>query len=121
LDIEIRSIHKNSAEAEDAAAGSLVEIAYKGDLFERGMLVELRHGFEVENVVNGRFNKSPFYKDEIKGRIYAYTNMQFVEGTVTDNDITLSAPLAFEKGESILIVDASNQKLRIAGVFQSKW
>jgi hypothetical protein len=47
--------------------------------------------------------------------------MQYLEGTVTDNDLTLSQPLAFEKGESILVVDASNQKLRIAGVFQSKW
>ncbi len=123
LDVEIRSIHASGtgAESDDAKCGSLVEVAYKGDLFERGILVPLRHDFEVGTVVNGKFNKSPFYKDEIKGRVHAYTNMQFVEGTVTDNDITLSAPLAFEKGESILIVDASNQKLRIAGVFQSKW
>ena len=28
---------------------------------------------------------------------------------------------ADKKGESILVIDASNQKLRIAGVFQSKW
>jgi len=47
--------------------------------------------------------------------------MQFVEGNVFENELKLSAPLAFEKGEMILVVDASNQKLRIAGVFQSKW
>jgi hypothetical protein len=47
--------------------------------------------------------------------------MQYVEGHVTDNDITLSSSFAFEKGDSILIIDASNQKLRIAGVFQVKW
>lgn len=120
-DIEVRSIHVNGSEVEEAGAGSRIELAFKGDLFERGIIVPLRHEHQVENVVNGKFVKSPFYKDEIKGRIHAYTNMQYVEGTVTDNDLTLLQPLAFEKGESILVVDASNQKLRIAGVFKSKW
>ncbi|MBI5228045.1 hypothetical protein HY988_05640 [Candidatus Micrarchaeota archaeon] len=121
LDLEVRSIHINGAEVEEAAAPSLVEIAYKGDLVEKGIIAPLRHEFQVANIVNGRFNKSPFFKDELKGKIYAYTNMQFVEGHMTDNDLNLSAPLAFEKGESILVIDASNQKLRVAGVFQSKW
>ncbi|NYZ73566.1 hypothetical protein H0O00_00325 [Candidatus Micrarchaeota archaeon] len=120
-EIEVRSIQISDADAEEAAAGSRFGMAYKGELLERGVLVPLRNEFQVENVVNGRFNRSPFFKDELKGRIHAYTNMQFVEGMVTDNDLTLSQPLAFEKGEIILVVDASNQKLRIAGTFQSKW
>ena len=120
-DVEVRSIHLNGAELDELSAISRFEIAYKGDLIEHGILAPLRHEFEIGNVVNGRFIKSPFFKDEIKGKIYAYTNMQFVEGHVTDNDLTLSGQLAFEKGESILVIDASNQKLRIAGVFQSKW
>lgn len=81
----------------------------------------MRNDYEINNVVNGRFAKSPFFRDELKGKIHAYTNMQYVEGTLNDSDITLSQPLAFEKGEQIVIVDASNQKLRIAGIFQSKW
>ncbi|VVC02969.1 Uncharacterised protein [Candidatus Bilamarchaeum dharawalense] len=120
-DVEIRSIHVNGSDVEELSATSNFEIAYKGDLVERGILAPLRHEYQVENIVNGRFTKSPFFKDELKGKIHAYTNMQYVEGHLTDNDLTLSAPLAFEKGELILVVDASNQKLRIAGVFQSKW
>jgi selenocysteine-specific translation elongation factor len=120
-EIEVRSIQINDAEAEEAPAGSRFGMAYKGELLERGVLVPLRNEFMVEQVINGRFSKSPFFKDELKGRIHAYTNMQFVEGTVTDNDLTLLQPLAFEKGEIILVVDASNQKLRIVGTFQSKW
>ncbi|MDD5172195.1 MAG: hypothetical protein PHF60_04130 [Candidatus ainarchaeum sp.] len=120
-EIEVRSIQINDADAEEAPAGSRFGIAYKGEPLERGVLVPLRNEFQVEQVVNGRFSKSPFFKDELKGRIHAYTNMQFVEGTVTDNDLTLLQPLAFEKGEIILVVDASNQKLRIVGTFQSKW
>lgn len=120
-EIEIRSIKADGSEAEEAGAGASVEMAYRGELFERGMLVPLRNEFQVENVVNGRFSRNAFFKDELKGRIHAYTNMQFVEGNLTDNDLTLSQPLAFEKGERILVIDASNQKLRVAGVFQSKW
>jgi len=120
-DVEIRSMKADGKDAEEAAAGSRVEIAYKGDLFERGILAPIRHEFQVENVINGRFNRSPFYKDELKGKIHAYSNLQFVEGVVNENDLTLSAPMAYEKGESILVIDASNQKLRVAGVFQSKW
>ncbi|MBI2079886.1 hypothetical protein HYT84_03905 [Candidatus Micrarchaeota archaeon] len=120
-DFDIRSIHVGTNELDELNATSHFEIAYKGDLVERSILVPLRHEFQVENIVNGRFIKSPFFKDELKGKIHAYTNMQYVEGNVTDNDLTLSAPLAFEKGETILVIDASNQKLRVAGVFQSKW
>lgn len=120
-EIEVRSLQISDADAEEAPAGSRFGMAYKGEPLERGVLVPLRNEFQVENVVNGRFSRSPFFKDELKGRIHAYTNMQFVEGTVTDNDLTLLEPLAFEKGEIILVVDASNQKLRIVGTFQSKW
>ena len=120
-EIEVRSIQINDKDSEEASAGSRFGIAYKGDLLERGILVPLRNDFQIEQVVNGRFNRSPFFKDELKGKIHAYANLQFVEGNVTDNELTLSSPMAFEKGETILVVDASNQKLRIAGAFQHKW
>ncbi len=120
-ELEVRTIQINDADCEEADAGARFGIAYKGDLLERGILVPLRNEFQVESIVNGRFVKSPFFKDELKGRIHAYSNMQFVEGNVFENELKLAAPLAFEKGELILVVDASNQKLRIAGVFQSKW
>lgn len=120
-ELEIRSISVNSKEVDELNATSGFEISYKGDLVERGLIAPLRNEFQIENIINGRFSKSPFFKDEIKGKIYAYSNMQFIEGSLNENDLTLLEPLAFEKGESIVVVDASNQKLRIAGVFQSKW
>lgn len=121
-EIEVRTLQISDADSEEAPAGSRFGMAYKGEaLEERGILVPLRNGFQVEPIVNGRFSKSPFFRDELKGKIHAYSNMQFVEGHLSDNDLTLSQPLAFEKGETILVIDASNQKLRIAGTFQSKW
>lgn len=120
-EIEVRSIQAGGQEADEAAAGTLVSMAFRGEPFERGILAPMRNDYEVSSIINGRFAKSPFFRDELKGRIHAYTNMQFVEGTLNESDLTLSQPIAFEKGEQIVIVDASNQKLRIAGVFQSKW
>lgn len=120
-EVEIRSIKVDGGEVDEVTATSGFEMAYKGELVERGVLAPLRNDYQVENIINGRFVKSPFFKDELKGKIHVYSNMQYVEGHLTDNDLTLSAPLAFEKGELILVIDASNQKLRIAGVFQSKW
>ncbi|MFH2106993.1 MAG: hypothetical protein ABII22_07070 [Candidatus Micrarchaeota archaeon] len=120
-DIEIRSVRVDGKDAEEISANSSFEISYKGDLIEHGLLASLRHGFEVEKIVKGRFSQSPFYKDELNPRVHVYANMQYLEGQITENDITLNKPMAFKKGQSILIIDASNQKLRIAGVFQSKW
>ena len=120
-EVEVRSIRLGEREVEEAPAGSRFSMAYKGDPFERSLLVPMRDEHEIGNVINGRFSKSPFYKDDLKGKIYAYANMQFVEGHLNESDITLSQPMAYEKGELILIVDASNQKLRIVGAFQSKW
>ncbi len=120
-DVEVRSIQVNGKEVEEASAGQRFSMAYRGEPIGKGILVPIRHEYEVENIVNGRFSKSPFFKDELKGKIHAYANMQFVEGNMTENDLTLSVPIAYEKGELILVVDASNQKLRIAGPFQSKW
>ncbi len=120
-ELEVRSIHLADLDVSELDSISHFEIAYKGDLIPSGIVAPLRNEFQVENIVNGKFTKSAFFKDELKGKIYAYLNMQYVEGHVTDNDLTLSSPLAFEKGDSILIIDASNQKLRVAGVFQSKW
>ncbi|MBI5046511.1 hypothetical protein HZC07_02145 [Candidatus Micrarchaeota archaeon] len=93
-DLEVRSIHVDGSETDQLSAVSAFELAYKGDLVEHGLLVPLRHEFQVENIVNGKFNKSPFFKDELKGKIYAYSNMQFIEGHLSDNDLTLSTPLA---------------------------
>lgn len=120
-EVEVRSIQLHGREVEEASAGTMFSMAYKGEPFERSILVPLRHEHEMGNVINGKFIKSPFYKDELKGKIHAYADMQFVEGHLNESDITLNQPLAYEKGGRILIVDASNQKLRIMGAFQSRW
>jgi selenocysteine-specific elongation factor len=120
-EIEVRSLQVNGKDVEQVSAGERFSMAYRGEPFERGILVPLRHEFEIGNIVNGHFSKTPFYKDELKGKIHAYSGLQFVEGHMSENDLTLSEPIAYEKGEIMLVVDASNQKLRIAGPFQSKW
>ncbi|MDD5339632.1 MAG: hypothetical protein PHV13_00100 [Candidatus ainarchaeum sp.] len=120
-EIEVRSLQVGGQDADEAVAGAEVSLVFSGEPFEKGILAPMRNDYEISNVVNGRFAKSPFFRDELKGKIHAYANMQYVEGTLNDSDITLSQPMAFEKGEQIVIVDASNQKLRIAGIFQSKW
>ncbi|MFH0737496.1 MAG: hypothetical protein V1827_02270 [Candidatus Micrarchaeota archaeon] len=123
-EIELRSLQiggSAGSDVDEVSAGTRFSAAYKGDLADKGILVPLRNEHEVGNVINGRFIRSPFFKDELKGKIHAFTNMQFVEGHLNESDLNLSQPIAYEKGELILVVDASNQKLRIAGAFQSKW
>ena len=117
--IEIRSIQINDKDSELASAGDRFGIAYKGDLLERGIIVPLSNDFQVEKVVQGRFSKSKFYSDEIKGKLHAYSGFQFKECTVSDVDLKLDSEIAFEKRDNILVIDASNQKLRIVGVFQT--
>jgi len=120
-EIEIRTIQINDKDVDEAKPGDRFGVAYKGDILERGVLVPLRNDFQVESIVNGKFSKSPFFKDELRGKIHAYSNMQFIEGTVSENELKLDRPMAFLKGDLVAIIDASNQKLRVAGVFQSKW
>ena len=43
------------------------------------------------------------------------------EGIIKSETRYNLAEVAYEKGDLMLVVDASNQKLRIAGPFQSKW
>jgi selenocysteine-specific translation elongation factor len=115
--MEIRTIQINDKDSEIAKAGDRFGIAYKGDLLERGILVPLTNDFSIEKVINGRFTKNRFYMDEIKGKVHAYSGFQFIECTVSENELKLDNDMAFERREKILIIDASNQKLRISGVF----
>jgi selenocysteine-specific translation elongation factor len=116
---EIRTIQINDKDSESAKPGDRFGIAYKGDLLDRGIVVPLSNDFQIEKVIQGKFTKSKFYSDEIKGKMHAYSAFQFKECTVTDVDLKLDNEMAFEKRDSILVIDASNQKLRIAGVFNT--
>lgn len=118
-EVEIRTIQINDKDSEQAVAGQRFGMAYKGELVERGLLVPLRNEFQIEKQIGGRFSKSRFFQDELKGKVHAYSNFQFVECTVSENELNLDMPMAFGKRERVLVVDASNQKLRIAGVFVS--
>jgi len=68
-ELEVRSLQISGKDAESAPAGVRFAMAFKGEPFERGIMVPLRNEFEVGNIVNGRFSKTPFYKDELKGKI----------------------------------------------------
>ena len=84
-EVEVRTIQINDKDSEEASFGDRFGIAYKGDLVERGVLVPLRSEFEVSNNLNGTFSKNPFFKDELKGKVHAYLNYQFVECVVLEN------------------------------------
>ena len=120
-EVTVRSVKLNDKDSDFAGVGDRFNIVYKGDLIERGILVPLRNTFDVTTMVRGKFIQSPFFKDDLGHKIYVYHNYQFVEGKVSDNELVLDTPIAYQKGDRLLVVDQSNQKLRIAGVFTSAW
>ena len=71
--------------------------------------------------MNGRFIKSPFYRDEVRGKMHAYLNLQFVSTHVTEGELKMEKPIAFRKGDLVLVCDPSNPKLRVVGAFTPTW
>jgi len=120
-EVTVRSVKLNDKDVDEAVVGDRFGIVYKGDLFERGILAPLRNSLEISTSINGRFLKSPFFKDDLNHKIHVYHNYQFVEGNVSDNELRLDKAIAYRKGDRILVVDPSNQKLRIVGAFTSAW
>lgn len=120
-EVTIRSILVNGKEVKEAKTGDSFEIHYKGDPLQVGVLAPFRNNLEVNTSVNGRFIQSPFFKDELNHKVHMYHNFQYVEGIVSGTELLLDKPIAYAKGDRILVVDSSNQKLRIAGVFASAW
>ncbi|MEM4359437.1 MAG: EF-Tu/IF-2/RF-3 family GTPase [Candidatus Bilamarchaeaceae archaeon] len=116
-ELEVRSIQLNDNDVEEAVAGDRFGIAYKGEPIERGMLVSLRSEFENSKNIMGRFNKNPFYKDDLNRKLSFFYSFQSAEGTVLENSISLDKEIAYRKRDPLLVVDASNQKLRIVGSF----
>ncbi len=120
-DVEIRSIQVQDKDTEEAGPGTRFGIAFKGELPERGILVPLAHGFELKDDMNGTFMKSPFYRDEVRGKMHAYLNLQFVSTNVNEGELKMEKPIAFRKGDLVLVCDPSNPKLRVVGVFTPTW
>lgn len=120
-EVTVRSVKLNDKDCEFAGVGDRFGIVYKGDLVEHGVLVPLRNNIDVTTMIRGRFVQSPFFKDDLEHKIQVYHNYQFVEGKVSDNELVLDKPIAYQKGDRLLVVDQSNQKLRIAGAFTSAW
>lgn len=120
-DIEIRSIQVQDKDTAEAGPGTRFGIAFKGELPERGILVPHVNEFELKDVMNGRFMKSQFYRDEIRGKMHAYSNLQFVSAVVSEGELKTEKPIASRKGELILVCDPSNPKLRVVGVFTPTW
>ncbi len=120
-DIEIRSIQVQDKDAAEAGPGTRFGIAFKGELPERGILVPHVNEFELKDIMNGQFAKSRFYRDEIRGKLHAYSNLQFVSAVVSEGELKTEKPIASRKGELILVCDPSNPKLRVVGVFTPTW
>ncbi|MBD3398593.1 hypothetical protein GF412_05115 [Candidatus Micrarchaeota archaeon] len=119
-EIEIKSIQLNDKDVEEVSAGGRYGICYKGDPIDRGILVSPSNSFTLSEKVPGSFSKSPFYKGELPKKIHAYSNLQFVEGSISGPGLLLDKPIAFKDSERLLIADPGSPKLRICGVFEAK-
>lgn len=117
VDVEVRSLQINDNDSESASAGERFGIAYKGEPIDRGMLVGIRSEFSNEKDIMGNFRQSQFYKDDITRKLSFCYGMNTVEGRVLDNSISLDKELTVRKRDPLLVMDPSNQKLRIVGSF----
>jgi selenocysteine-specific translation elongation factor len=116
-EVEVKSIQINDKDVEECGEGSRFGISYKGDEIGRGQLFSLRVDNKFETSVLGRFEKSPFFKEDLNRKMHACLNFQFLECRVADAELKCDAPLAYRKHDRIIVLDPSNQKLRVAGVF----
>lgn len=115
--VEVKSIQLNDKEAEECGEGDRFGISYKGDEIERGQLLSFRAENKVENSVLGRFEQSPFYKDDLNRKVHACLNFQFLECMVSPSELKCDTPISFRGRDRIIVLDPSNQKLRVVGAF----
>ncbi|MFA5412678.1 MAG: hypothetical protein WC350_05020 [Candidatus Micrarchaeia archaeon] len=115
--VEVKSIQLNDKDAEECGEGSRFGISYKGDEIERGQLMSFRAENKVDASVIGRFEKSPFFKDDLNRKVHACLNFQFLECRVSDAELKCDTPLSFRSHDRIIVLDPSNQKLRVVGAF----
>lgn len=117
MEAEVKSIQLNDADSPEVSAGGRFGICYKGELFERGILVSPDSPLALRTSIPGTFSKSPFFKGEVPQKIHAHSNLQFVEGSVSQDSLELEREFACKEGGRILIVDPGSRGLRICGVF----
>ncbi|MBN2121574.1 hypothetical protein JW721_00745 [Candidatus Micrarchaeota archaeon] len=117
LEAEVKSIQLNDADSAEVSAGGRFGICYKGELFDRGILVSPENSLAIGTSVSGEFSKSRFFKGELPQKIHAYSSLQFVEGSLSADSLELEREFAYREGERILIVDPGSRGLRICGVF----
>jgi hypothetical protein len=67
--------------------------------------------------VLGRFEKSPFYSDDLNRKVHACLNFQFVECRVSDSELKCDEELSHRGRDRVAVLDPSNQKLRVVGAF----
>lgn len=130
-EIEVKSIQKNDEDVASASCGDRVGLALKnvkageiirGTVLSKGMLSAEKE-FPCELVVL-RFAKEPLVNDEA---LHLSTGLQFepcrleIEGEIKPGEkgrgmIRAEKPVAFLKGEKLLVCDLNAKGLRIVGV-----
>lgn len=115
--VEVKSIQLNDKDSEECGEGSRFGISYKGDEIERGQLLSFRAENKVDNSVLGKFEKSPFFKDDLNRKVHACLNFQFLECRVSETELKCDTPLSYRGHDRIIVLDPSNQKLRVVGAF----
>jgi len=123
-EVIVRSIQMQDEDYDEAEAGARVGLAVKGASVEemkRGSLLCTSGAVKTSADLNLRFEKSPFYSDNVReGAFHVTVGMQTVPITITEansNSIRFVSekPLAYTAEDTFLILDLNAKKTRFMG------
>ena len=121
--VSVRSIQMHDEDVDEAFSPARVGVALKGisaDEITRGNIIAAKDSLKTANELKIRFEKNPFYKGEINpsSSYQLYIDLQFrlvkIEFNGSDINVVANKPLAYETGNSCLILDL-DAPMRIVG------
>lgn len=118
--VSVRSVQMHDDDVESAASPGRVGVALKGvtsNEIVRGDVIAESGSVECATEINIDFVKNGFYKSEIKPEAvyHACVGLQIVPAKIDQSKLKTEKPLAFEKGETVLLLDLNSDSIRIVG------
>ncbi len=120
--VEVKGIQVNDEDQESAGPGIRIGLSLKGvDAKELGKVAWLDDGsFKLSEKLSFRFNKSPFYKQEIDGRdlhvqLPGDLALAKVVGEGESHSAALPYPAPIWDGMKVAVLDLNGKNLRVAG------